>query len=53
MAELKSTRELARDLIRRVLREVQENIVVCPRNHEVVFAGFLGEYGMLTEVAGD
>ena len=42
VAELKSVRELARDLIRRVLREVQEHIVVCPRDNAVVFAPISG-----------
>ena len=42
VAELKSIKELGRDLIRRVLREVQEHIVVCPRDHAVVFAPISG-----------
>ena len=42
VAELKSGQELGRDLVRRVLREVKEHLVVCPHGHTVVFAPIAG-----------
>lgn len=42
VAELKSMKELGRDLVRRVLREVKEHLVVCPHGHTVVFAPISG-----------
>ena len=42
VAELKSGKELGRDLVRRVLREVKEHLVVCPHGHTVVFAPIAG-----------
>ena len=42
VAELKSGKELGRDLVQRVLREVKEHLVVCPHWHTVVFAPIAG-----------
>ena len=42
VAELKSGKELGRDLVQRVLREVKEHLVVCPHGHIVVFAPIAG-----------
>ena len=42
VAELKSGREIGRELARRALREIREHLVACPRNHTVIIAPISG-----------